>query len=261
MLPAMNHREAHKRLLAVQTLLMEPTTTREKFSSIRTLIEGVNPRVDKVLADCEHQLSTWDKIEQGDVIHLTAENLPENTEEEKKRKKWLLLFIHSWKQLKGEVARVQQEMQDASSAQTTGGKASHWGKIFSAAKGPLGIITVIAIGVAVMQQTSVQITIQNKGCATMYPSGSIPISIPGLSLPSEPIASGGSAVMTIPPFALHVDGTKSGAVTLTALNYTFTFQLPGNVSDVTLNGQSLLGTKTEVHLSEEETHTLVLKCS
>ncbi|OGG72907.1 hypothetical protein A3A38_03275 [Candidatus Kaiserbacteria bacterium RIFCSPLOWO2_01_FULL_53_17] len=256
----MNHHEAHKRLLAAHTLLMEPTTTREKFNSIRTLIEGVNPSLDAALARVEQELSTWDQIQDGDVIHLTAKHLPENTEEEKKRKKWLLLFINSWRQLKSEVARVEQELQSADNAQTTGEKASHWGKIFSAAKGPLGIITVLAIGVAVMQQTSVEITIQNKGCATMYPSGSIPFSLPGLSLPKDPIPSGGSAVAELPGLTVNVDGTSSSALVLSVLTFSMTFQL-SDVDDVTLDGVSLLGKKTEVRLSESDEHTLILTCS
>ena len=257
----MNHREAHKRLLAAQKLLLGPSTTREKFNSICALIQGINPAVDNVLAECQRQLSTLDKLQDGDVIGLSAEHLPENTEEEKKRKKWLLLFIHSWKQLKSEVARVEQEMHDASNAQTTGGKTSHWGKIFGAAKGPLGIITVLAVGVAVMHQTSVEIAIQNKGCATMYPSGSIPFSLPGLSLPKEPIPSGGSAVATLPGLTVNVDGTASGAVSLKVLTYSLTFQLPSNIEDVTMDGASLLGKVTEVHLSEKDKHTLTLICS
>ena len=104
----MNSREARKRLQAAQTLLLELSTTREKFTAIRNLINGIHPKIDSALHQCDEHLSTWDKIESGDVIHLTADHLPENTEEEKRRKKFLLLFIKSWKDLKGEVARVEQ---------------------------------------------------------------------------------------------------------------------------------------------------------
>jgi len=254
----MNHHEAHKRLLAAQKLLLELSTTREKFNSICVLIQGINPAVDNALAECQRQLSTLDKLQDGDVIGLSAEHLPENTEEEKRRKKWLLLFIHSWKQLKSEVARVSQEIH--ADPQTSGNTSSGWWRVLKGAKGPLGLVTVLAVGVVLMQQTSVQVTIQNKGCATLYPSSSIP-SIPGFSMPKDPIASGGSAVMTIPPFVISVDGTQSGALALTALNYSFTFQLPSDIEDVRLNDTSLLGKKSEVHLSEQEKHTLTLSCS
>lgn len=251
--------EAHAKLLAAHKLLMEETTTREKFSHVRTLVLGLNPKIDGALAELEQHLSTWDKLENGEIIHLSAEHLPENTEEEKKRKKWLLLFITSWKQLQGEVVRVEAEMAKIENA-STAGKASGWGKIFGAAKGPLGVITVLAVGAVMLQQTSVEITIKNEGCATMYPGGSIP-PLPGFSMPSEPIASGGSAVMTIPPLTLNVDGSQKGTVALTALNYSFSFQLPSSISSVSFNGTNLLGTKTEVHLSEKDTHSLVLRCN
>ena len=257
----MGGKEAHRRLAAAQMLLLEPSTTREKFSSVRTLIHGIHPSIDSSLSRIDQHLSTWEKVASGDVISLSAEHLPENTEEEKKRKKWLLLFINSWRQLGSEVERVRAEMAAAEKAETPGNNASHWGRVFRYAKGPLGLVTVLAVGVALMHQTAVTITVQNKGCGTMYPSGSIPISIPGLSLPKDPIPSGGSAQVVIPGLTVSVDGTQRGVVSLGVLNYSLSFQLPLNVKDVTMDGASLLGKKTEVKLSEKDQHVLSLVCS
>lgn len=237
---------------------MEPTTTREKFSHVCTLLKGTHPKIDELIVQCERTLSTIGQIEEGDVIGLSADNLPENTEEEKKRKKALLLFIGSWRNLKSEVARVQAEFNQ--NPQSGAGQASMWGRIFRGAKGPLGVITVIAIGVVAMQQTSVDVTIHNKGCGTMQVSGGIPILIPGLKLPKDPIPSGGSAVLTIPPLAMQVDGTQKGSLSLSALTFSFGFELGSNIKDVTLDGTSLLGKKSEVHLSEKDEHVLVLRC-
>ena len=112
-----------------------------------------------------------------------------------------------------------------------------------------------------MQATAVDITIENKGCGTMYPSSSIPISLPGLKLPKDPIPSGGSAEITIPGVTVNVDGSRRGVVSLSVLNYSISIQLPSNILDVTFNGESLLGKKTKVRLSERNRHTLVLSCS
>ena len=245
-------------MLAAYSLLAEPTTTREKFNHISTLIRGIHPHIDTALDKSHHALSSIGRIQEGDVISLSAENLPENTEEEKRRKKYLLLFIRSWKDLKSEIARVQAEFNNQN-LQTPTQQTSTWLRILKRAKGPLGVITVVAIGIVALQQTSVRVTIQNQGCGTLQPVGNIP-TIPGFSLPKDPIPSGGSAVMTIPPLALHVDGTQVGAVALTALNYSFTFELPSNVKDVSLDGASLLNKQSEVYLSEKKQHTLVLKC-
>ena len=254
----MNTQNAHTRLQAAYSLLAESTTTREKFNHVSTLIRGIHASIDTALEKSHHALSTIDKIQDGDMISLSSENLPENTEEEKRHKKLLLLFIRSWKDLQSEVSRVSAEFNDPNS-QTPAQQGSRLWRILKGAKGPLGIITVVAIGVVALQQTAVQVTIQNKGCATMYPSGSIP-SIPGFSLPKDPIASGGTAVMTIPPLSLHVDGTKKGTVALTALNYSFTFELPSTIKDVSLDGASLLNKQSNVHLSDSKEHTLVLRC-
>ncbi|MBI5457021.1 hypothetical protein HY969_04770 [Candidatus Kaiserbacteria bacterium] len=258
---AFNAKDARSRLQAAHALLLEPSTTREKFNSVRDLVRDINPQLDQALARIEQHLSTWDKIESGDVIHLTADHLPENTEEEKKRKKWLLLFINGWKQLKSEVARVQAEFEASQSSNTPSDTGSLLGRILWKAKGPLGLVTVIAVGVVALQQAAVAITIQNKGCGTMHPSSSIPISIPGLSLPNEPIASGGSAVATLPGLTVHVDGTDTSALSIKVLSYSLTFQLPSNIDNVTMDGASLLGKKTTVKLSEKDAHTLVLTCS
>ena len=249
----MNSKDMAKRLQAAQTLLLEPTTTREKFSSIRQLIHGINPQIDEHLSRIDQHLSTWDKVESGDVIHLTAENLPENTEEEKKRKKYVLLLITSWKQLQGEVARVSAEVNANGSTD-----ASSWGRIISGAKGPVGLITVVALAVVALQQTSVGLTIKNDGCPTFQPSG-VAISIPGFSLSKESIPDGGFAKMTIPPLSLHIE-SNSNTITMGALNYNVVFDLPSNISDVVLNGESLLGKTSDVQLSQKDEHTLVLEC-
>lgn len=257
----MNAAEMRKRLQAAQVLLMEPTTSREKFSAVRNLIQGINPAIDNALRRCDEHFSTWDKIESGDVIHLGAEHLPENTEEEKKRKKWVLLFINGWKDLKNEVTRVQGELSKLEQAETGAEKASVLGKVFGLAKGPLGIITILAVGAVVaMQATAVDIQIENRGCGTLYPSGALP-SLPGFKLPSEPIPSGGTARATLPALPVYVDGTIPGALSLKILTYSLSFQLPSSVDDVTLNGMSLLNKKTEVKLSDQDTHRFALICS
>lgn len=257
----MNSLDARKRLQAAQVLLLEPSTTREKFNSVRDLVRGINPHLDSALSRIEQHLATWSHIESGDVIHLTADHLPENTEEEKKRKKWLLLFINSWKQLKSEVARVQTELDASQGSNAPSDTGSLIGRILWKAKGPLGIVTVLAVGVVALQQTGVEIMIQNQGCGTMQVSSSIPISLPGLKMPKDPIPSGGSSIVELPGLNVTVDGTAPGVLSLSVLSYALTFQLPTNIEDVTMNGASLLGKKTEVALSERDKHTLSLICS
>ncbi|MEK7509104.1 MAG: hypothetical protein AAB605_00140 [Patescibacteria group bacterium] len=258
----MDARDTHKRMRAAYALLAEPTTTRQKIGSVITLLKGINPRFDEALVRAEEALSTLGKIEEGAVIELSAERLPENTEEEKKRKKALLLFIRTWKEVQSEVARVQAELGNQGDVQAPTQHISAWGRIFNFAKGPFGIVTaVVVVGVVAMQQTAVQVTIENHGCGTMYVSGSVPIALPGLKLPKEPIASGGSAEVELPGLTANVDGTNPEALSLRVLTFSMTFQLSSDIEDVTMDGVSLLGKKTEVHLSEQDTHVLKLICS
>lgn len=140
----MNPQDTRQRVLAAHKLLTEETTSREKFELIRTLIKGVNQRIDNVLDSCSKTLSDIEKLQQGQIIELSAEKLPENTEEEKKRKRAVLLFIRSWKELQGEVERVRNEFQ-AHEGKQGSEQAASAGRIIAFAKGPFGIITLAAI--------------------------------------------------------------------------------------------------------------------
>ncbi len=256
----MDYQESHKRLLAAQTLLMETTTTREKFSQIRTLIKGIHPGIDSSLEQCDKQISDFEKLYGGQVIDLVVEHLPEVTEEQKRRKKYLVLFWESWNKLKGEIARVDAEMNASQNSPDISNKASHWGRIAKSAAGPFGIITVIAVAIVItMQQIGVTLTINNNGCPAFQATGST-IALPGLYLPNGTIESGSSVLATVPPLSVKVDGTTASTLTLKALMFNASFQLPGNISDVTIDGISLLNTKQTIPLSNSKQHTLVLSC-
>ena len=140
----MNPQDTKKRLLTAAKLMLEKTTTREKFESIRTLIKGINPRIDKAFDSCSGALSDCVKLQKGEVIELTLENLPEQTEEEKKRKRALLLFLNSWKNLRNEIQRLQNEFENNQNNPNSNNITS-FAKIIAFAKGPFGIVTIGAI--------------------------------------------------------------------------------------------------------------------
>lgn len=139
----MNPQDARDRFLASHKLLLDQSTSLEKFEQIRTLIKGINPKIDKVLAQCSKRLSQVEHLQKGEVIELTAENLPENTEEEKKRKKAILYFIKSWKTLVSEVERVKRELESDQQVRTSNQQT--FTRILSGAKGPFGLLTIAAI--------------------------------------------------------------------------------------------------------------------
>jgi len=252
---------ALKGIIAAQSLLLEPTTSKEKFAHIHTLLKGIDPRLDSVLESCAHGISTIDKAIHGDVISLTADNLPEYTEEDKRRKKAILFFLVSWNKLKAEVARVEKELSAAQSAETGGGKMSGWRRVINFAKGPFGIITIAAVGIVLtMQAVSVKVTITNQGCDTITPNVPLPFALPGLSLPKDPIPSGSSAVARVPGLTITVDATQQGSISAQALGYSMDFQLSSDVRDIQLDGASLLDKKTVVRLSDKKEHELTVVC-
>lgn len=86
---------------------------------------------------------------------LSAEHLPEDSEKQKKRKKALLFFIANVKDLQSEIKRI-----DAEFSQTSGVSESVWwhaGRIIKFAKGPFGLVTMLAVvivGVFLFMQKS-----------------------------------------------------------------------------------------------------------
>jgi hypothetical protein len=255
---ASGYADISKRLGAAQQLLLAPTTTAEKIKSLRTILAGIHPQLEAKFAEVESHLGAVENVIQGDIISLAADQLPEVTEEDKRRKKVFLLFLKSWNDLKSEVARVQAEMQQQQSGAQTG--SSMWMRILKRARGPLALVTVIAVGIAIMSQTSVDITIENHGCGTLYASSGVPVSIPGLKIPNEELRSGGSVVATIPSLPVTVDGTDAGSLKIKAVGFNFSIELSNAVTNVTFDGVSLLGKSTDISLSSARSHTLSLVC-
>lgn len=142
---SVNPKEITKKLEAAFKLLEAGTTTRDKFESARKLITGLNPRIDSLLTTLSAQLSQIEKLQKGEVIELTAEHLPETTAEEEKRKHRILIFIKTWKDLKGEVTRVQKELDVQKQTEKIQSNPENWLKIISHAKGPFGAITITAV--------------------------------------------------------------------------------------------------------------------
>ena len=198
-------------------------------------------------------------IDKGEAIELVLEALPEGTEEEKKRKKLILLFLSAWKDLKKEVVRVQAELAKSTGNHPVQSKAQSWGNILGVAKGPLGLITILAAGWVLLSATSVEITITNRGCDTMYPTSYANIPLPGISLPKASITNGSTGVVRLPPLTLQVDGQTPGRVTLRALKLEYHFDIPADVS-LTFNGESLIRSSRDIHLSSKKQHSLIVQC-
>src|SRR3989344_3928157 len=163
----MEYSDAKKRLEAAHALFLGSSTSREKLSSVRALVQGAHPSIDEKLKKCDDAFSYLEKFGNVELIELSADHLPENTEDEKKRKKAILLYIKFWKDLQSEIARVGAEFNAPDSGQNAIQKQSFWKKIFSAAKGPSGIITMVAVGGAgVLRAPSVRLVIKTNGCGT-----------------------------------------------------------------------------------------------
>lgn len=168
--------EMRKRMRAAYILLQGQEISISTFEQVRILIKGLHPGVDKKLTICSKALSTLQKIKEGDVILLSAETLPEKTENQKKQKKALLLFISAFRDLRSEVHRVEKEFAKAGDELTT-----RWEHVMIAAKGSFGIVTiaaVIIVSVALLQNRPSQDAVMQKASVKVieYQGKQIPLS-------------------------------------------------------------------------------------
>lgn len=254
----MNYQEMKKRLQAAEDILNDTKTSFEKFKALKTLVKGMSSKIDLHLEEAEKYLVKFESLQKGAVIDLLIYHHPENSEAEKKRKKLLLLFLAQWKGINSEVKRISSELGSVKSHEaTTKSKITFVGKIAAFAKGPLGLITVIAVGIVILQSIVVKVIVRNRGCDSISLFTS-PIPIPGMVLPKEDIPNGGSAVVKLPPISMTIDNTVSEqlAVTIFGVKKSFSYGRGKLVFD----GDSLTGKVTTINLGIRRDHELIISC-
>ncbi|HCC32190.1 MAG TPA: hypothetical protein DEQ03_19395 [Marinilabiliales bacterium] len=235
-------------------LLCEDSTALVKVEKALSLVKGISPKAEKYLSSSIEIIAKINKISEGAVVELSAQNLPEQTKTQKHRKKLILLLITNLKDFKSEISRLQ-ALQTTSAVGTT--------KILATLKGPLGLVTVVAavvvVGVKLIDTKTTSITISNFGCRPIPPLTEKSISLPGLKLPDSTIASGGSDTLSIPTLPLSVS-LSPGSVTLSSIGLNRQFSIPLEYKDVVFDGQSLMNRQTDLKLSSSKTHRLELRC-
>lgn len=136
----------HEKIMSAYSLLQGEEISISTFEHIRKILKGLHPKIDEKLEICSKALDKLQKIQKGDIITLSVEELAEDTEENKKRKKILLFFIESFNNLKNEITRINAEFNQAKkNGNSLQSKISAWGRIIGFAKGPFGIATLIAL--------------------------------------------------------------------------------------------------------------------
>lgn len=253
------------KLKAALSLLCEDKTTYGKVKDLSKIIGGLNPDLDKKVKKLTVTVDKLHAVKEGDVIDLTLENLPENTKKQKDRKKLILLLIKDWKNLKSEVQRLDDLYTSASSTGVLSKQSVvKTGKIAATAKGPLGVITIIAAvivaGAKYIDSKSVTIEVINDGCLPIPPISERKINIPGLRMPSSIIGTNKSDTVKLPALKIVTSLIKTGEFCINVLGYSQNFHLPGEYDEITLNGNKLMGKQTEIDLSQSKIHELVISC-
>lgn len=250
----MHHLIHRKRLHAALELLDKRELNRATFDQVRTLLSGLNNKLDHTLESASKAYKQIEQMQKSDVVELVLESIPDVTPEDKKRKKAILFFLKFWKDLKSEVARIEKELN------VHEGKAHSAAKIVSRAKGPLGLITLAALVVAVMKVTEVSVVIKNINCGPITPPTGIALNIPGLKVPSEAIRTGGEGLAKLPPLSATVDATQANNVQLKIYGMTFNFSLASSGINLYFNDKLLNGSMTSINLGEQKSHTLTIRC-
>lgn len=167
--------DTHDRLIAAQKLLDSGTTSIEKFNSVKKLLKGIDPRLDSALNSASDVLGRIENLQKGDLVELSAGGLSEGTEEEKRRKKAILLFIKSWKDIKSEVARVEAEIH-SSEGKSVKEKAGSASRIAYFAKGIFGLATLAAVVIVGAKMFSAEVAPKQGIQVIEFKGKQIPVS-------------------------------------------------------------------------------------
>ena len=160
--------DINTRLEEAIKLITKDTTSLEKFYSIKKIIQGLDKKTDRTLEECSRIASRLEKLNQGKVVDIVFEYLPENTKEDKERKKLLLLFLKYYRELKSEVIRLKNEYQNLqknAKEKNLSESSESFSRILLKAKGPFGLITlavaIILAGVLLLPKKDKQSPTQN----------------------------------------------------------------------------------------------------
>jgi hypothetical protein len=262
----MRYLDYKARILAANKLLQEHTTSRQKFDAVRKLLQGTSTPIDNVLKDLSHAWEKLELIQRGDVIILSADHLPDDTHQQKKLKKAILLLLKYWRQLKSEVTNIKTELESQqtrgvqpASPQDAIGIVHH----FARAKGPLGLVTftaaIIAIAAVYLQSQAVTIHLISQDCPDIPIENPLPFPLPGLRLPNS-LPSNATTQATIPPLKIHANLALISSSSVTFLGYRLSFQVPRYITNITINNLSLINTPQTVDFSTQPEHTVQLTC-
>lgn len=129
------------------------------------------------------------------------------------------------------------------------------------AAGLVIVIIIVAVGVAYLNLTAVDLAIANQGCGPISLGTSL--GFPdwlGVSMP-ESIPDHGTATARLPRLTFTVDATQSGTIGLSLPGYTTSIPIGSNLTGIAFNEQSILGSTLSVNLGDQPTNQLTLTCS
>lgn len=243
-----------EKVRAAIAIMSEPELTLAKAQSILTLLSGINTKLDRLVRASTKALGTLELATSGAYIELVAEQIPETTPEEKKRKKTLLFFIQSWENLGREVLRIESLINNGQSVTDS----SFWSAVLVGAKGPFAAVTLLAVVAVGLHFTSTTISIESDGCPPLTAERGV--TLPGMVIPGEALRPGHVVEMRLPPIPITVDGMTPGKISLTSPVFHFDFTITDAVTNVTFNGTSMIGRTLPVSLSDQPLHRMRVIC-
>jgi hypothetical protein len=255
-------KKINKRLVGLEELLADKTSSQQKLKALSKLIKGFNPQLDEKLKKLIELENKIQDLKKGKLEAIVISQLPVKTEKERKYKKLLLLFFTRKKSLHSEIIRVRKDLTKEypdlqSQAGTKLVKAARIGRL---AKGPLGLITVVATGLVLLQTSAATVTLVNQGCDTIEPTAYSRIKLPGVYLPQSPIVDGGQGEAKIPALKFKLSVDQNQVVRVEAYGVKLDFALQDKGIDLIFNDQSLLQDATELKLKPGSENTLVIRC-
>ncbi|MCU0490795.1 MAG: hypothetical protein MUD01_04375 [Chloroflexaceae bacterium] len=143
--------------------------------------------------------------------------------------------------------------------------ARRWGplRLLAAAAGGLATLLVLAVVVLAIifaTRPGATLGVINQNCTPLRLT--LPVSIPRVSLPDQAIGQGQRGEVSLPAFAVEVDGTAFPRLTIAGLMLvTIPIDLGATqVRDLLLDGTTLVGQRRQLDLRDQPDHELVVIC-
>ncbi len=117
---------------------------------------------------------------------------------------------------------------------------------------------IVILALLYLTTSAVTVLATNEDCDPIRVTGSIPVRLPGLSLP-DTIPTGTTQTFRVPRVVATIDASNDDPIRISLLGMQFPATMRPGLS-VTADGMQIIGNFTTIRLGEQPVHKIVIAC-